>query len=373
MTGVRIVRVDPADRRQVRAFVRMAYSIYRPYPLWVPPFERDVAAAIEPRNFPPGCDGAAFLAVAPGGGVVGRIAAFEHGPWNETIGESRGLFGLFECTDDRETASALLDAARSWASGRGLTSIEGPQGIRLSEGFGILTAGFEHSPSFGIPYNPPYYQHLLTDAGLDVKARWQSGYVDRTTRVDARLGAVAKRARRNGYEIVRLRTPLDVRRWVPRWLEMYNRAIDDPADWTPMLPEEAAAIGNRFSWFADPGLLKIVTFEGEPAGFLLAFPDVAAGQRAAGGRLLPIGWLRMLQSRLTTRVALMNGLGLVPEHRRTGAMALIADDIVKSLRTSRYELAELALVGRDNAQIMSVLRRVGLRWSKEHATFHRPI
>ncbi|MFQ5382275.1 MAG: hypothetical protein ACE5EF_11760 [Dehalococcoidia bacterium] len=65
----------------------------------------------------------------------------------------------------------------------------------------------------------------------------------------------------------------------------------------------------------------------------------------------------------------MNGLGLVPEHRRTGALALIADDITRSLRESRYRLAEIALIGTGNTQMTGALSRVGIRWAKVHATF----
>jgi len=47
-----IRRIDTTHPQDVRAFIKMAYPIYRDYPLWVPPFDADVRLMLDRQRHP---------------------------------------------------------------------------------------------------------------------------------------------------------------------------------------------------------------------------------------------------------------------------------------------------------------------------------
>ena len=99
--------------------------------------------------------------------IVGTIAAVINHRHNQTWDERVGWFGMFECYDDQEAASALLSLAENWVQSRGYDTIRGPQSFTTHQETGLLVDGFEQ-PVIEMPYNPPYYQRLLETAGYTI-------------------------------------------------------------------------------------------------------------------------------------------------------------------------------------------------------------
>ena len=112
------IEVQPVrSRRELRAFVRFPWRVYRDDPNWVPPLFSERLRYLDPATGPfyREAEVALFLARRQRE-VVGTIAAFvPHGRIART-GRPEGGFGFFEVLDDYPTAQALLDAARSCAS-----------------------------------------------------------------------------------------------------------------------------------------------------------------------------------------------------------------------------------------------------------------
>ncbi len=85
--------------------------------------------------------------------MIGRIAAFIDNLavdyWKEPI----GLFGYYECIDDSEASTLLLNSARDWLLENGMESMRGPWSF-VSQEWGSVIEGFTPPPCVMAPYNP---------------------------------------------------------------------------------------------------------------------------------------------------------------------------------------------------------------------------
>jgi len=165
---VPLLPLDPTDRAQASAFLRLPFRLYQNTPPWVPPFAGDARRMLDRQRHPfyRHSQAAFFLALGGEGQPVGRIAVLDHRPYNDHNHQRTAFFYLFECENDPEPAQALFEAAFAWARARGLDRIIGPRGFTALDGLGLLVRGFEHRPALGIPYNPAYYPALIEAAGF---------------------------------------------------------------------------------------------------------------------------------------------------------------------------------------------------------------
>jgi hypothetical protein len=190
------LRVEPEATKQDRkAFLRFSYDLYRGSPWWVPQPRMSEAALMDRAKNPFFAHATAqhFLA-RRGDRVVGRIAAIENAAHNEFHGDRLGFFGWFDCEKDPEAASALVEAARAWVAGRGLTAMRGPVNYSTNDTCGVLVEGFDDRPNLMMPWNREDYDALLKGAGLapvkDLLAYWvptETPPPERFARVTARV------------------------------------------------------------------------------------------------------------------------------------------------------------------------------------------
>src|SRR5438093_8005502 len=122
------VEVRPvASKRELKAFMRLPWRLYRNEPHWVPPLLMDLRKRLDRKKNPffEHAEAEYFLAWRDGK-VVGRISAHIDHRLNEFQDNAWGLFGFFEAEDDQEVADALFKAAEDWNRARGRDRIVGP-------------------------------------------------------------------------------------------------------------------------------------------------------------------------------------------------------------------------------------------------------
>ena len=116
------VTVTPVSgRRDLDAFIKLPFRLYRDDPSWVPPLLYLERQRFEPKTNPflQHAEAQLFLA-RRNGQVVGRISAQVDNEHNRFHEERTGFFGFFESEDDPETAQALFGVAEGWLRERGM-------------------------------------------------------------------------------------------------------------------------------------------------------------------------------------------------------------------------------------------------------------
>lgn len=381
---MKVVPVDLANRRQVRAFIELPFRIYRDLPQWVPPLEMDIKTALNPRKHPyyRHSEAACFLAQAGDGRFVGRIMALDNRRYNEFNHERTAFFYFFECEDDPAASGALFDAAFAWARARGLDKMIGPKGMTPLDGAGILVEGFEHRPAFGMPYTPPYYPKLIEAAGFRMHRETVSGFLSRETAVfPERVHELAARVReRRGLRIRSFKKRSELRGLVAFLKELYNNSLSGTRENFPLTEADVAGLADQLLWFADPALIKLVVKvdeaggEERPVGFVLGYPDISAALQRTRGRLLPFGWIDLLRELRRTPWVNLNGVGLVEEYRGLGGTAILFSEIARALQGDlQYQYADLVQIGVENENMQREMRNFGIRFYKRHRVYIREL
>jgi len=368
-----VEKIDADNRRQVRRFVEFPYRLYRDHPQWVPPIRGDIRVMLDRRKHPfyEHSDADFFLAERSGE-VVGRIAALENRAYNAFHDAKMANFYLFECVDDRAVAEALVASVVTWARGRGLTTLVGPKGFGVLDGYGLLVEGFEHRQMMTMMnYNYPYYQALLEGVGFRKEVDFVSCHIGVDTfQLPERVHRIARRVlERGSLEIKRFRSVREVKSWTGRIREAYNRAFVDNWEFCPITEREAKFLMDNAISLSDPRLIKIIVHGEEMVGFLFGFPDVSAALQRAKGRLTPWALVDLLLEMRRTKWLALNGAGLVPEFHGVGGNALLYAEMENTIRESRFEHADLTQVAETAVQMRRDLENVGGEMYKNHRVY----
>lgn len=338
----------------------MPYSLYRADPYWVPPLRVAQKELFNTGKHPFYANAAAeFLLAVRDGRVTGRIAAILDRNFNRFQDEEAGFFGFFECLNDPEAATALLQAAREWLLTRGARIIRGPANPSTNYECGLLVEGFDSSPMVMMSYNPPYYAALLEGAGLrkgkDLWA-WTSSTSSVAAEKALRVGDHALKSK--GVTVRPINTK-DFQADVEKVWKIYNAAWARNWGFVPMTREEFLLSAKEMKQILDPELVLLGEVDGRVVGFALALPDINQALRRAGGRLFPFGLLRILYyGRLVTSVRVL-ALGVVEEYRTAGVAAAFYATLIRNSRRLGYGDFKLSWTLEDNVLINRSMRALG--------------
>ncbi len=372
---MQVRQINTNRRRDVRQFIAFPFALYRDCPQWVPPLVSDMELVLNRRRHPFYRHSAAdFFVAEEEGRTVGRIAVLDNRHYNEHHGTKKAFFYYFDSIPSAAVSRALFRAAREWAHGRGLTHIEGPWGFLEGDSIGLLVEGFEHRPALGIAYNYDYYDSLLRDARFQRLTDYHSGYLPGDYALPQRFFDIAERVKsQRGFWIKRFRSKRELRAWVPRVVETYNKAFAENLEYYPVTPEEGRIIGQRLLAATDHRLVKLVMKGEEIVGFLFPFYDISAALQRTRGRLWPFGWIALLREFRRTRWVNFNGVGLVPGHRGVGANAVLYTEVARTVREFGFQHADIVQVEEQNVKSQGDMKAIGVRWYKKHRVYERAL
>jgi len=371
------VDIRPVQTRaERRTFVRFPWSIYAGrYPAWVPPLLSEERKRIDPKHNPFFGHGAVQLFLAyRDGRAVGRIAAIENSLHNEFHADKVGFFGMFECEEDPEVANALLDRAAEWVAGRGLDRLRGPTNFSTNEDCGLLVENFDDPPMVMMPYNPPYYEGLLTGWGLE-KVKDLLAHKGTVTKFDKdRFELLERRIKRSeprvsvrGLRMDRFDEEVDLVR------ELYNAAWEKNWGFVPMTDAEVDHMAKQLKPVVDPDLALIGEHEGVPVGFALALPDINQAIRHLNGRLFPFGILKLLWHMRRINGIRIITLGLKPEYRKSGLATLLYFEVFKRGTGKGHMWGESSWVLEDNMPILGGLEKMRFWRYKTYRLYEKVI
>ena len=341
--------------RDRRRFLDLPLQLYRDDPNWVPPLRRAAARLYAGKTAFFQHAEMALLLAQRDGRDVGRIAAIHNRAHNEHHADRVGFFGFFECLpDDAEAAAALLAAAENWLRPRGLASIRGPVNPSMNAECGLLVDGFGSRPFALMPYNPPAYPALLESAGLrKVKDLYALKIVIENmvpgTEARERLDRLAAALHRRHPEVA-LR-PVDMRNYkreVVRFMGVFEEARRNNWGYVPVTERELLETAGDMKGIIDPEIVLVAEVDGEPAGALLAIPNINRGLALAKGRLCPLGLYRFLREMRRVWDMRVFGVAALEKHRTKGITALLFLEVILRGSVRGYRVAEASWILEDN-------------------------
>jgi GNAT superfamily N-acetyltransferase len=327
----RVHRVsDPIDVSAVRgkadlkAFVDFPYELYSADSNWVPPLKMDIKDQLNQKKNPwfEHAEAEFFLA-RRGGKVVGRISAHIDKNFNEFQGNDWGLFGWFECIEDRDVANALYDRAAAWLKDRGRDRMVGPFSYTTNDECGVLIDGFEIAPAILEPWNYSYYPGLFDGAGFE-KAMDLLMYkmeISDKDKVRPAVHIAAGRVDESSYRFKRF-SRLTLNSDVDRFLDIYNESWEKNWGFVPLTEKEVRHYAKTLLPVLDKNwAFVVISADDDNAGAALTLPDYNQVLKHLGGRLLPFGWAKFLWYRRKIDRVRVFALGVKPKYRTTGLAA----------------------------------------------------
>lgn len=374
-----IEKIDTNSKAQVRRFVKLPFQFYVDNPNWVPPILIDIEAMLDRKKHPfyEHSDADFFIAVDDGRDV-GRIGVYENNPFNQYRGIQQMGFFLFECEDNLETAQALFEKAYEWGLERGLDSIVGPKGIGPFDGYGILEKGFEHRQMMTMMnYNNPYIPKMMDKMGFVKEVDFVSCYLDlQEFQLPERIHRIADRVKQRGtLEVKEFKNKKEILPWAPKVGEIYNKSFVNNWEYYPLSDKELDYHIDNVMSVVNPKLAKVIVHNGDPVGFLLAFPDVSAAIQRSKGMLFPFGIFDMLLEMKRTNWVALNGAGILPEFHGRGGNALLYSEMEKTVRREgfKFEHADLTQVAESAVEMRQDLINLGGKPYKNHRVYKKEI
>ncbi|MEO1288391.1 MAG: N-acetyltransferase [Chloroflexota bacterium] len=313
------ISVRPINNKaEFNQFFRFPWELYKDNPHWVPMLLSMRRDLLDKKKNPAWdyMEGQYFGAWR-GEHLVGTITALINHRHNEIWDERIGWFGTFECYEDQAIASGLLDIASEWVQSRGYNLIRGPQSFTTHQETGLLVDGFTQ-PVIEMPYNPPYYQTLVENAGftkaIDIVSMYFHRDMEASTGLGTRLKKLADFASKRYKVIIRKLDPKRRDQEFRLFRDLYNEAWDKNWGFVPMTDRELQDLVDNLGMLVEPEMAFFAEIDGEAVGFSLAVPDFNEMLKRAYPRpkmpelltLLQVGWhWKIAKTTRGTRLPLM--------------------------------------------------------------------
>ncbi len=350
--GVSIQTIDLAKSADRKRFIDMADSIYAGDPNYIAPLKMHQNKFLDPAKNPAydNLDVHPILALK-GDKIVGRMSVHIDRAYNRYHESKTGLFGFFECINDRAVAHAMLDHATAWLQEKGCEEFFGPMNFTLNHQGGLLIENFDRPPFVEQTYNPSYYEELFNSYGFgkakDLLVWWIDVAEGNTTKKRQRVARIAERIKKREGVTIRHLNMNDVPGELKNIFDIYLSAWQKNWGFVPLDFKEWEWLMTDLKQIVVPELVIFVEFEGKAVGFSATVPNVNE-HMPKNGRLFPFGWFKLATKAKKTKCARLYTLGVVPEYRKRGLEAMMFSETVVRAQKVGFLSGEIGWTLDDN-------------------------
>lgn len=363
------------SRAELRRFWEVMVPLSGSEPACVLPLRDEIVGVLSDHN-PFWAHARRQLWIAERGGIpVGRIAGIVDAEHQRVHGDRTGFFGFWECADDAEAAGLLLGAAADWVRAQGCERIRGPMNPSINEECGLLVEGHERPNAVMMPHNPPHLARYMESHGFlkakdlvafDIALQDSPG-----EKLDAFREAAARRA--PDVRLIPV-TRANLMALLPALKQIYNVAWERNWSAVPMTGPEIDFLAQRLRPLLVKGLVWLAESKGQPAGLLLAVPDVNEVLGPLRGHLLRPALLRALPVLLgwrQPRCFRLIALGVTAAHRRRGLEGMMFAETLAAARRLGFRRCEASWVLEDNRPVHRLAALFGGRIKKVYRLYDK--
>ncbi|MDE2390467.1 MAG: dATP pyrophosphohydrolase [Rhodospirillales bacterium] len=372
MSGIQIISVS--GKKLLKRFILLPERLHKADPAYIAPLHMEREEALGHKNPFFGHAEVQFWLAVKDGRDVGRISAQIDTLALSLNPDAPGLFGMLAAENDEEIFRILLETAANWLRARGMARMQGPFNLNINEETGALIDGFDTPPMLLMPHDLPYVAQQLEAMGMQ-KAKDVIAYLyDIRVEFPASVQRLLSRALPPGLTV----RQLDMKRIkeeIKNVTSIFNDAWSQNWGFVPLTEEETDYLSKSLKPLLNPRLTSLVERNGEPVAFMIALPNLNEAIKGLNGKLLPLGWARLLW-RLkvagvkTARVPLMGV-------RRSAAKDLIGslipylmiDMVRRDALTMGYTHIELSWILEDNMPMRRMIESMNAKPYKTYRVF----
>ncbi|WP_084399841.1 hypothetical protein [Henriciella aquimarina] len=378
------LRIEPVcSRAERKAFVNLPYDAYRHVPNWRPPLRFERMAQLDPKGNPGLAllDHELFLAWR-GDKPVGRIAAIINPYHLEKHDPDCGHFGFLDTLEpDTDLVGALTETAAAWLEQRGMTRMAGPFNFSVNEECGLLVDGFDTPPMLMMGHGRPDYATSLETLGFSTAMNMHA-YICRLGEVYDRhpvTDRLVRQAERDPGITVRPIRHSHFQDEVALVLDIFNDAWSENWGFIPFSEDQIRHMASELRPLLREDGVWIASVDGEPMAFTLMVPNVNEAIEGLDGRLLPFGWVQLLnrlklKGTRSARIPLA-GVRKAYHKKRRGLAAFAAASDAAAAAQHRRGIREIELswVLETNEDLISLTRLQNCERYKTYRIYEREL
>ncbi len=362
------------SKKQRQQFLDVVKLIYKGDDNFVRPLDVQINEIFDPakNDFYKHGEATQFLLLDDNEKVIGRIAAFINKEKAFGFDQPTGGCGFFECIDDQNAANLLFDTAKNWLSQRGMEAMDGPINFGENDNFwGLLVEGFTQ-PAIGMQYNPPYYQKLFETYGFKFYFEQVSNSLNLRVPFPERFWKIADWVSRKPEYTVEHFEMKNAHKYMNDMLNIYQDAWEFHENFKQMSEEDVQMKLNDVKDFIIEDFIWFVYANGDPAAFLVMYPDLNQIIKHLNGRLnwwskIKFVYYKWRKTITRSRIVIM---GVKPKYQKCGLESIIFKQIEKSMKIHKeYDHIELSWVGDFNPKMRALHESVGATFATRHITY----
>lgn len=366
--------IEVAGKKMVKEFHNVPERIYKGDPNYIPflrPMIENTFNPLKNSKFENG--DAKRWVLKDGDKYIGRIAAFYDSDYSSVFEQPTGCFGFFECVDNKEAAFMLLDAARDWLKENGMEAMDGP--VNFGENFffwGLLADGF-NPMTFGMQYNPPYYQKLLEEYGCKTFYE-QFSYSRDITNPDLpdRFWKIAAWVAKKPDYTYEHFTFKNKDKYIRDFVKIHELAWSGHSNYKPANIEQLEEMIRQAKMILEEEFIWYVYHKGNPVAFYMMIPDInqiISKLRSGNMNLVNIAKFLYYKKRNVISRCRVIVLGVVPQFQKLGIESGIFYKLRQvMLKRPWYNDMEMSWVGDFNPGMNALFKSFGAHRTLTHLT-----
>lgn len=358
-------------------FLAVPHRIYATDPQWVAPLDFEQRQRFSPKN--PFFQHARWQGwvARRNGKLAGRITAQIDDLHLERHDDAMGFFGMLEAEDDAEVFAALCNAAEGWLQDRGMRRVRGPYNLHINEEVGLLVDGFSTPPFVMMGHGRPWYGARLAEQGYIAVKDLLAYHVRPDFEAPPVMTRLAERV--SDRVVVRPLRRKQLAQEAAIMLEIFNDAWANNWGFVPLAYSDFLDTVKTLAPLMPDEYIQIAEYEGKPAAFIVALPNINEATRDLRGKLLPFGWAKLLwrlkvRHPRTARVPLM-GVRQEFQHSRLGPTLafMVIDAVRKALHARNVTDVEMGWVLEDNDGMRNIIETIGGEAYKRYRIYEKSL
>jgi len=359
------------DSKMVKKFVQLEYKMYKNDEDWVPMLKGDTKKTLKGKDNPLFENGEqVFFMVYKDNEAVGRVLVGIDEELNRIRGFKQGYFSMFECTDDIDACTKLMDAACDWLDEKGMNRVIGP----LSPSNGDDRKGFviegDGPPVLLNAYTKDYYPKLIEKYGFAKNDDHYAYWIDVrkfTLKRHERVCEYAKK--RGGFRVDRM-NPKDIENDAKDIKQILDKSV--PEEWDYLTAPSLTAVTKEFKelqTFYTGRFCFIARIGDKPVGFFVALPDYNEVLKRMNGRILPVGWAKFLYYKRKIKGARAMIQMVDEEYRNLGINHAMFVEFFKDLMETKTYYIEASCIDEENMTSRIGVEKFGGKIYRTYRTY----
>lgn len=347
--------------RDFESFFEAPFAAYGDESLYVSPLKSDLHDFLSANKNPLfKCqDSFTYFTVHQDEKVLGRIVAHVHEESNTRHDLNRAYFGFFDCSDDDEAATALLNAAEDWAKAQGFNEIVGNFNLTIAQQIGVTTSGFENSPFVDMIYSPAHISQQLEKNGYAAFFPTSTTGTSLSSLTEDNL--ISPRQQKIFDDTDYDWKPVNRFTLKKRLIDariLLNDAFSNNPMFVTLSAEEFTFQTQSLASIIDPRISKVVYYKGDPVGVVICIPDVNPMLKSIKSRLGLKALFAFIKHHFFCKRAVIIYYAVSPEMHGRGINSAMVYRVIQSLKKAGYKELGGTWVSDTNLASLRVLEKI---------------